>query len=95
MTMKSQENVIVAASNLSWIQGAIAALKPNTGLLLGPLAGVFIWLIPIGLEPMQQRALAITAFMIVYWIAEPIDHGLTISSGPWRSQSFRSLSAVS
>ena len=40
-----------------------------------------IWLIPIGLEPVQQKALAITAFMIVYWIAEPIDHGLTALIG--------------
>jgi anion transporter len=79
--MKSQENVIVAASNLSWFQGAIAALKPNAGLLLGPLAAAVIWLIPTGLEPVQQKALAITAFMIVYWIAEPIDHGLTALIG--------------
>jgi solute carrier family 13 (sodium-dependent dicarboxylate transporter), member 2/3/5 len=79
--MKSQENVIVAASNLSWVQGAIAALKDNTGLLLGPLAAALVWLIPIGLEPLQQRALAVTAFMIVYWIAEPIDHGLTALIG--------------
>jgi solute carrier family 13 (sodium-dependent dicarboxylate transporter), member 2/3/5 len=81
MTMKSQENVIIPTPNLSWFQGAMAALKPNTGLLLGPLAAAFIWLIPIGLEPVQQKALAITAFMIVYWIAEPIDHGLTALIG--------------
>ena len=81
MTNKSQENVIVAPSNLSWFQGAIAAAKPNVGLLLGPLAAAFIWLIPTGLEPVQQKALAITAFMIVYWIAEPIDHGLTALIG--------------
>jgi di/tricarboxylate transporter len=63
------------------VSGALASLKPNTGLLLGPLAAAFIWLIPIGLEPVQQKALAITAFMIVYWIAEPIDHGLTALIG--------------
>ena len=79
--MKSQETVIIAASNLSWLQGAMAALKPITGLLLGPLVAAFTWLIPIGLEPVQQKALAITAFMIVYWIAEPIDHGLTALIG--------------
>ena len=81
MTIKSQENVIIATSNPSWFQGAMAALKPNIGLLLGPLTAAFIWLIPIGLEPIQQKALAITAFMIVYWIAEPIDHGLTALIG--------------
>jgi DASS family divalent anion:Na+ symporter len=81
MTIKSQENVLVAGSSLSWFKGAYAALKPNAGLLLGPLAAAFIWLIPIGLEPVQQKALAITAFMIVYWIAEPIDHGLTALIG--------------
>jgi di/tricarboxylate transporter len=81
MTIKSQESVLVASSSLSWFQGTFAALKSNTGLLLGPLAAAFIWLIPIGLEPVQQKALAITAFMIVYWIAEPIDHGLTALIG--------------
>jgi sodium-dependent dicarboxylate transporter 2/3/5 len=81
MTIKSQESVLVANSSLSWFQGAFAALKVNTGLLLGPLAAAVIWLIPIGLEPVQQKALAITAFMIVYWIAEPIDHGLTALIG--------------
>jgi solute carrier family 13 (sodium-dependent dicarboxylate transporter), member 2/3/5 len=81
MTTKSQENVIVATSNPSWLLGAMAAVKPNAGLLLGPVAAAFIWLIPIGLEPVQQKALAVTAFMIVYWIAEPIDHGLTALIG--------------
>jgi anion transporter len=81
MTTKSQENILVVGSSLSWFQGAFAALKSNAGLLLGPLAAAFIWLIPTGLEPVQQKALAITAFMIVYWIAEPIDHGLTALIG--------------
>ena len=63
------------------VSGCHGSLKLNTGLLLGPLAAAVIWLIPIGLEPVQQKALAITAFMIVYWIAELIDHGLTALIG--------------
>ena len=51
------------------------------GAALGPLIAVAIWFTPLSLEPPAQRALAVVAFMIVYWIAEPIDHGLTAICG--------------
>ena len=51
------------------------------GAALGPLAAVGIWFAPLSLEPLAQQALAVVAFMIVYWIAEPIDHGLTAITG--------------
>lgn len=81
MSVNSQENVLVVPSNASWVHGLSAFLKTNTNLVLGPLAGALVWLIPTGLDPVQQKTLAITAFMIVYWIAEPIDHGLTALLG--------------
>ena len=43
--------------------------------------GLILWTLPLGLEPVQQKTLAIVLFMIVYWIAEPIDHGLTALIG--------------
>ena len=64
-----------------WFRGSIAALRVNTNLFLGPLAAWMIWIAPLGIEPAQQKALAITVFMIIYWIAEPIDHGLTALIG--------------
>jgi solute carrier family 13 (sodium-dependent dicarboxylate transporter), member 2/3/5 len=51
------------------------------GALLGPLAGLVIWWLPLGLEPQAHATLAIVAFMLVYWIVEPIDYGLTALLG--------------
>lgn len=81
MAINSSQNILIVPSNVSWFYGAIGALKANTGLLLGPLVAMLIWLMPVGLEPVQQKALAVSVFMIVYWIAEPIDHGVTALIG--------------
>ena len=51
------------------------------GAALGPLLALVIWFAPLSLEPLAQHALAVVAFMIVYWIAEPIDHGITALAG--------------
>jgi anion transporter len=40
-----------------------------------------MWILPLGLEPVQQKTLAIVFLMLVFWIAEPIDHGLTALIG--------------
>ena len=50
-------------------------------LLLGPLAGIVVWLWPLGLDQVAQKALAIVTFMILYWIAEPIDSAITALIG--------------
>lgn len=55
--------------------------KALVGAVLGPLVAVTIWFAPLGLEPPPQHALAIVAFMVVYWVAEPIDHGITGLAG--------------
>jgi len=47
------------------------------GSVLGPLVGLALWFAPMQVEPMAHHTLAIVAFMIVYWITEPIDHGIT------------------
>jgi anion transporter len=51
------------------------------GTALGPLLAVAIWFAPLALDPRAKHALAVVAFMIVYWVAEPIDHGLTAIAG--------------
>jgi len=43
--------------------------------------GLSIWWLPFGLEPAAHKALAIAAFMVVYWIMEPIEHGITALLG--------------
>ena len=52
-----------------------------SGLLIGPLAAIVVWFWPLGLDPSAQKALAIVTFMIVYWIAEPIDCAITALIG--------------
>jgi solute carrier family 13 (sodium-dependent dicarboxylate transporter), member 2/3/5 len=38
---------------------------------------VFLWFVPLNFDPTSKHALAVAAFMIVAWIAEPIPHALT------------------
>ncbi|PYS02582.1 MAG: hypothetical protein DMG12_13680 [Acidobacteria bacterium] len=60
-----------------------AELSPRMriGSVLGPLVGLALWFIPMQVEPVAHHTLAIVAFMIVYWITEPIDHGVTAMIG--------------
>jgi anion transporter len=51
------------------------------GAILGPLLGLLIWLLPLGLEPAAHKACAIVAFMVIYWVTVPIDYSLTALSG--------------
>ena len=53
------------------------------GLLLGPLVGFLVWLMPLELDPTAHKALSIVLFMIVYWIMEPLDHALTALIGSY------------
>ena len=46
-------------------------------ILLGPAAAIALWFAHLSSDPAINHALAITAFMVVYWIFEPIDHGIT------------------
>jgi anion transporter len=52
-------------------------LRRIAGVALGPLAAAAIWFAPIAPDPVIAHALSITVFMVVYWIFEPIDHGVT------------------
>jgi anion transporter len=57
------------------------SLRMKVGSLLGPLIGLAVWFVPTHMEPVAQHTLGIVAFMIVYWITEPIDHGITAMIG--------------
>ena len=54
---------------------------PLIGLLLGPVAGLVIWWLPLGLESVAHRAIAILGLMLIYWMTEALDHGLTALLG--------------
>src|SRR4028119_1770084 len=46
--------------------------RQTIGLFLGPIVFLALYFIPLGLEPAQQALAAIFAFVIVYWLTEPI-----------------------
>jgi anion transporter len=62
---------------------AKALYSPLTlaGAALGPILALLIWFVHLPLEATHRHVLAIVAFMIVYWVAEPIDHGVTALIG--------------
>jgi len=47
------------------------------GLIVAIAVPVALWFAPLHFQPASQHALAVAAFMIVTWIAEPIPHALT------------------
>ena len=53
------------------------------GAVLGVLALVVLWFAPLPLEPRAQHALAITCFMVIFWIGEVIPHAMTGLLGCW------------
>src|SRR5262245_55000633 len=81
MTPGHSETVALAPKRIPWIRDQSIATRKQFYLLLGPLVGCIFWVLPLGLEPVQQKTVAIVLFMIIYWIAEPIDHGLTALIG--------------
>ena len=46
--------------------------RQTIGLFLGPLVFLALYLLPLPLEPAQQALAAVFAFVIVYWLTEPI-----------------------
>ena len=49
--------------------------------MLGPALGLLIWCLPLGLDPVAHRAVAIVGFMLVYWMTEFLDYGVTALLG--------------
>jgi solute carrier family 13 (sodium-dependent dicarboxylate transporter), member 2/3/5 len=47
------------------------------GFIVAIAVPVLIWFAPFNFDPTSRHALAVAAFMIVAWIAEPIPHALT------------------
>src|SRR5215831_16039937 len=51
------------------------------GMLFGPLVALAVWFAPLSTDPKVSHALSITAFMVLYWVFEPIELGLTALIG--------------
>jgi solute carrier family 13 (sodium-dependent dicarboxylate transporter), member 2/3/5 len=47
------------------------------GMLAGLVAFLLVWFAPLGIQPKAQHAFAILALMVVLWITEVVDHGIT------------------
>ena len=68
-------------SQTSQTKPAAYSAKTKIGLVLGPVVALAIWFAPMKIAPNPKHALAITAFMVIYWMFEPIDYGLTGLAG--------------
>jgi di/tricarboxylate transporter len=51
--------------------------------MLGPALGLLIWCLPLELDSVAHRAVAIVGFMPVYWMTEFLDYGVTALLGCW------------
>ena len=51
------------------------------GAIAGPALGLVVWFAPLRAQPAAIHALSIMVFMVVYWIAEPVDHSVTALIG--------------
>ena len=51
--------------------------KAWLGTLGGPALLLLLWFLPLNIEARAQHALAIVSFMVVLWITEGVDHGVT------------------
>lgn len=51
------------------------------GMVLGPAVGLLVWWLPLDFGAVAHRAIAIASFMIVCWMTEAFDHGITALIG--------------
>src|SRR3989442_1792591 len=52
-------------------------VRPLVRLAVIAAACTVFWFLPLGIDPRAQHALAIGAFMIVAWMVQVLDHGVT------------------
>ena len=58
-------------------------VRKATGLILGPLCAVILWLMPIaGLSEQAHHLLAIMSLVAIWWITEPVPIPVTSLLGP-------------
>jgi solute carrier family 13 (sodium-dependent dicarboxylate transporter), member 2/3/5 len=81
MARTLSENIVIVPGEVISSGDLLSNGRIYLGLLLGPLVACLLWLLPFGLEAVQQKTLAIVLFMVVYWIAEPVDHAVTALIG--------------
>ena len=70
------EAVVIAKARV----GAIGSIR-MLGMMGAPLLLLVLWLAPLPIDARAKHALAIVSFMIVLWITEVVDHGVTAFAG--------------
>jgi len=81
MFRRQSETITVAPQGLNWTREQFIDFRSHLGVVVGPVAACFIWLMPLALEPLQQKAIAIVVFMVIYWVSESVDHAVTALIG--------------
>src|SRR3954453_20033788 len=81
MSRRESETITVASESMPWTHDQLVGIRTQLSLLLGPAAACLVWTMPLGLEPVQQKAIAIVVFMVIYWVGESVDHAVTALIG--------------
>src|SRR5258707_13557233 len=66
-----------AAAQLGGAKEIGISTRKVIGFVLTIAVPALLWFAQLNFEPASKHALAVAAFMIVAWIAEPIPHALT------------------
>jgi solute carrier family 13 (sodium-dependent dicarboxylate transporter), member 2/3/5 len=66
---------------LSLAEERFERARQTIGLFLGPVAFLVLYLVPLPLPPEQQGLAAVFAFVVVYWLTEPIPIPVTAVLG--------------
>ena len=55
MARRNAESVVLAPERIPWMRDPFIATRKHFGLLMGPLVGLILWTLPLGLEPVQTE----------------------------------------
>ena len=81
MAMGRTAAISATTASLPHKLGSFLPTGTSIGVVLGPLDGLVIWGLPLTLNPAAHRAFAIVGFLLVYWMTETMEHGVTALIG--------------
>jgi solute carrier family 13 (sodium-dependent dicarboxylate transporter), member 2/3/5 len=81
MAMGRTAAISATTASLPHKLGSFLPTGTSIGVVLGPLVGLVIWGLPLTLNPAAHRAFAIVGFLLVYWMTETMEHGITALIG--------------
>src|SRR5262249_7517687 len=81
MAMGRTAAIAATTASLPHKLGSFLPTGTSIGVVLGPLVGLVIWGLPLTLNPAAHRAFAIVGILLVYWMTETMEHGITALIG--------------